>query len=91
MLVNSSMIGKIEKAKRYATEPNRVKFESLKVAFQGENDVYQVALADGAWTCTCHSFTALQSGTCSHIMAVERILGPMLPEECLTSGSFSLP
>lgn len=85
--MNSSMIGKIEKAHRYAEEPSRARIQQLEVAFQGEHDVYQVKLESGRWTCSCHSFSALRLGTCSHIMAMERLLGPMIPDEVPVSDS----
>jgi len=77
--MNSSLISKIEKARRYAAEPERVRIESLTLRFRGDHDVYDVRFADGQWTCTCHSFEALGVGTCSHIMAVERLLGALAP------------
>jgi hypothetical protein len=79
-IMNSSLIGKIEKARRYAAEPERVQVQSLHVRFRGEHDVYDVHFADGSWSCTCHSFEALGLGTCSHIMALERLLGPIAPQ-----------
>ena len=36
--MNSSVIGKIEKAKRYAEEKGRVTFTSFVAEFKGEND-----------------------------------------------------
>lgn len=77
--MNSSLIGKIEKARRYAAEPERAEIRSLYVRFRGDHDVYDVRFEGGTWTCTCHSFEALGVGTCSHIMALERLLGPLTP------------
>ncbi|MDF3017039.1 MAG: zinc finger protein, partial [Thermomicrobiales bacterium] len=42
--MNSSMIGKIEKAHRYAQEPERVRFQSLKATFHGGHDDHTVEL-----------------------------------------------
>ena len=36
--MNSSMIGKIEKAHRYAREPERVRFNEFKATFHGGHD-----------------------------------------------------
>ena len=36
--MRSSLIGKIEKAKRYAQEPERVTFSGFTAVFRGEND-----------------------------------------------------
>lgn len=77
--MNSSLIGKIEKSRRYAEEPHRAQFQSLHVKFQGGHDTYDVRLQDREWTCNCHTYDAL--GTCSHIMAMERLLASMIPEE----------
>ncbi len=81
--MQSSLIGKIEKAKRYAQEPERVTFSELSVKFRGENNNYITEYKEGKWHCSCHFFSSW--GVCSHTMALERILGNMLPKEALTS------
>jgi hypothetical protein len=80
--VNSSLIGKIEKAKRYAQERDRICFSSLSVNFRGENDSHQVSLDGEHWSCSCDFFAGW--GTCAHTMTLERILGEMLPREALS-------
>lgn len=77
--MKSDLIGKVEKAHRYAQERHRVRFRSLEASFQGDNDDHQVALAEGRWRCTCGFFASW--GVCSHTMALERILEGMLPAE----------
>jgi hypothetical protein len=77
----SSMIGKIEKAHRYAREPERITFESFTASFEGGHDRYTVSLTDRGWECSCNTFETHMIGTCSHIMAMQQILGPMLPDE----------
>ncbi len=84
--MQSSLIGKIEKAKRYAQETERVTFTELSVNFRGEHDNYTTGYKDGKWHCTCHFFASW--GTCSHTMAMEKILGKMLPEAALTMPQF---
>ena len=81
--MQSSMIGKIEKAKRYAQETERITFLEFSVKFRGENDSYYTGYKDGEWHCTCHFFSSW--GLCSHTMALERILENMLPAEAITS------
>ena len=71
------MIGKIEKAKRYAEERTRIHFESFRATFDGENNPHGVEVRDGVWKCDCDFF--LCRGVCSHSMALERILEGMLP------------
>lgn len=82
--MNSSLIGKIEKAKRYAEERNRISFVELRVNFRGEHDTYSITFKDNQWHCTCHFFSGWK--TCSHTMAMERILGEMLPEQATYSA-----
>jgi hypothetical protein len=77
--MNSSMIGKIEKAHRYAREPERVRLSCVEAIFQGSHDAYQIRLKDGHWTCSCHTFSSHAVGTCSHVMALQHMLAEMLP------------
>ncbi len=81
--MQSSLIGKIEKAKRYAQEPDRVTFSELSVEFRGEHSDYNTGYKDRKWHCSCHFFATW--GLCSHTMALQRILSNMLPEEALTT------
>jgi hypothetical protein len=80
--MQSSLIGKIEKAKRYAQEKDRVVFTDFKVSFRGDNDSYLLSYADGRWTCSCNFFSA--RGMCSHTMALQRILAEMLPGDAVS-------
>lgn len=79
--MNSSLIGKIEKAKRYAQERGRMHVRGLKVDFDGENDSHEVSLEQEAWRCSCDFFAGW--GACAHTMALERILEGMLPRSAL--------
>jgi hypothetical protein len=72
------MIGKIDKAKRYAEQRDRISIESLEVKFDGENNPHIVRLEDGVWQCDCDFFQT--RGRCSHTMALETIFEGMLPE-----------
>jgi hypothetical protein len=76
--MDSSMIGKIEKARRYAAEAhNRVVFDQFRATVQGDNNSYTVAFDKGRWSCGCHYFAS--HGLCSHTMTLERVLGGMMP------------
>lgn len=77
--MQSSLIGKIEKAKRYAQERDRVTFSQFSVGFRGEHNNYKTSYNEGKWNCTCPFFS--QWHTCSHTMALQRILEGMLPKE----------
>ncbi len=81
--MQSSLIGKIEKAKRYAEEIERITFSELSVKFQGEHDNYTISYKEGKWHCSCHFFS--NWGLCSHTMALQKILDNMLPREALTT------
>lgn len=74
--MDSGMVSKIQKAKRYAEEPERIVFTEFKTIFRGDHDSYQVEYDGGRWSCQCLFFR--QRGVCSHTMALERLLEPML-------------
>lgn len=71
-----AMIGKIEKAKRYAHERERIEFTDFHVKFNGENSHHAVSYSAGKWNCNCGFFQT--RGVCSHTMALERILDQMI-------------
>ena len=77
--MQSSLIGKIEKAKHYAEEKGRVSITSLSATFRGDHNSYQVDYDGGRWSCTCFFFST--HGLCSHTMALERMLGWMPTQE----------
>ena len=70
------MIGKIEKAKRYAQERQRFHFSSFTVTMDGENNPHTVQYENNEWRCDCDFFHS--RGRCSHTMALEFILEGML-------------
>ncbi|HBG74176.1 MAG: hypothetical protein A2X25_03970 [Chloroflexi bacterium GWB2_49_20] len=71
------MIGKIEKAKRYAQERNRFLFEAFTVKINGENNSHSVKFTDNQWQCDCDFFQT--RNVCTHTMALEEVLKGMLP------------
>ncbi len=71
------MIGKIQKAKRYAEERDRIHFHSFSVTLEGENNPHTVNFDNGRWDCDCDFFRT--RGRCSHTMALEIILEKMIP------------
>jgi hypothetical protein len=81
--MQSSLIGKIEKAKLYAQEKERITFSEFSVLFRGENDSYDTGYQDGKWHCSCNFFA--NWGLCSHTMALQKILDTMLPSEALAT------
>lgn len=79
--MQSSLIGKVEKAKVYARERHRIQIDGLHVAFHGDNSDHEVVLSDGKWTCNCDFFNGWS--VCSHTMALERVLQGMVPTQPL--------
>ena len=75
--MHSGMIGKIEKAHRYAQERERFHFHELSVTVHGNNDDHEVVLREGQWHCACDFF--VHNGACAHTMALESLLAGMLP------------
>lgn len=74
--MHSSIIGKIDKARKYAEEKDRVSITRLKTTFQGNHNTYEVEFESGSWHCECRSF--LTRDICSHTMALQRMLDEML-------------
>ena len=75
--MNSSVIGKIEKARRYAQERDRIRVNALSVHFHGENGDHAVELANEKWRCTCDFFAGY--GACV-------VVGWSSPSFARTSG-----
>jgi hypothetical protein len=77
--MDSGMVSKIEKARRYADEKERVRFRQFELVFEGDHNSYTVRYDEGTWQCGCRFFA--RRGVCSHTMAMERILDSMLSQE----------
>jgi len=70
------LIGKIEKAKRYAQERDRIVFKQFEVTFTGNHSDHTVTYDEGQWHCNCDFFQS--RGRCSHTMALETVLDQMV-------------
>ena len=44
--MESGMISQLQKARRYAEEPERVSFESMALHFKGDNNEYELELGE---------------------------------------------
>jgi hypothetical protein len=86
--MDNAMIGKIEKAKRYAEQPDRVEFVEFNVTFHGENDQHHIGFNNGQWSCTCSFFHT--RGVCSHTMAMEKIIGQKLGSRLASEPAIAL-
>jgi len=76
-MLDSGMINKIQKAKSYADQPERIHFKELTVEFEGNHSQHTVEFHEGSWLCDCGYFRNHE--TCSHVMAIDRVLGVMAP------------
>lgn len=77
--MDSGMIGKIEKAKRYAQELHRFHVESLTMRIDGENNSHVVRFAENQWHCDCDFFRTHK--ICTHTMSLTNyILKGMVPQ-----------
>ena len=74
------MIGKIEKAKRYAQERNRIHFQDLTVTFNAREQPPHGSITSQANGSATGIFFQTR-GRCSHTMALEMILEGMVVSE----------
>ena len=77
--MDSSIIGKVDKARKYAEEKERVSVTSFNATFHGNHNTYEVTYDSGNWHCQCLFFTT--RGVCSHTMALQRILAEVLSRQ----------
>ncbi|MDA0271369.1 MAG: hypothetical protein O2798_09560 [Chloroflexi bacterium] len=69
--MQSGMIGKIDKAHRYAQERDRFEIQELSVRVHGDNGDHVVTYAAGHWQCECDFFRS--NDACAHTMALELV------------------
>jgi hypothetical protein len=72
------LIGKREKAKRYAEDRQRFRFNQFDLTFHGDNNDHRVSYGDGTFKCDCEFFLTHQR--CSHTMALEIMFPDMLAQ-----------
>ncbi len=82
-----SAASRIIKAKQYAAERDtRIKVHSFEMELHGENAVHLVSYELGEWGCDCEEFQ--MRGVCSHVMAVESILGDTVEPAVYTTAAY---
>jgi hypothetical protein len=86
-IVQSSIIGKVEKAMRYAHEPDRVKLQRFEATFAGDNGSHRIGLENEHWHCDCNLFAS--AGGCTHTLAAQKMLDPMLSESAKETPLYS--
>jgi hypothetical protein len=72
------LIGKMEKAKRYAEERSRFRFNKFELKFHGDNNDHSVSYENGSFACDCEFF--LTHARCAHTMSLEELLKDMIVE-----------
>jgi hypothetical protein len=75
--MQSSLHGMIDKAHRYAEEPERVQLKRLEAVVRGDNSDHSVTLVDGRLSCDCDHYQ--HEGLCAHVLTVERVLKAWIP------------
>ena len=74
--MDSSLMRKIEKAKDYALQPERIQFTNYQAEFRGDNGNHTITYETPHWRCDCDFFTG--RATCSHIMAMQFLFEGMV-------------
>jgi hypothetical protein len=64
------------KAEEYVSHPERIALCSMQLGMESTHAIRVILYNDGQWGCTCAFFQDFS--TCSHIMAVGRILKRLL-------------
>ena len=72
------LIGKLEKAKRYAEDRTRFRFDKFELTFHGDNNEHKVSYNNNTFQCDCEFF--ITHGRCGHTMALEILLKDMIVE-----------
>ena len=67
--MDSSLTRKIEKAKNYVQQPDRIQLSNLRATFRGDNGDHTVTLEAGDWFCSCNYFAT--RAICSHTIAMQ--------------------
>jgi hypothetical protein len=86
--MHSDLIGKIEKARHYAQEPQRFTIDALSASFQGGNHDHAITLKNHEWACDCSGFH--RHRTCAHVMALQKLFLPMLSEEARADAPITM-
>jgi hypothetical protein len=70
--MQSTIVTKAEKARRYAQEPDRLRINAIEATFEAGGGRHVLKLGDGGWTCDCEFGQA--NGVCPHAEAASRML-----------------
>lgn len=75
-MTDPELEAKRQKARRYATQPERFALEHVILRMRSEHGERRISYADGRWTCTCPFYH--ERGICSHIMAAQTMFSALL-------------
>ncbi|MDP6452098.1 MAG: hypothetical protein QF898_02220 [SAR202 cluster bacterium] len=81
--MDSSLMKKIEKAKDYAVQPDRIKIKTYQAEFRGDNGNHTITYEGDQWHCDCDYYVGRD--TCTHVMAMQIKLEGMVPTEAVAS------
>lgn len=70
--MDSRLISKLEKARRYADEPERVEIQEYTLHFKGEHSTHTIRFQDGEARCSCSEY--IRAGDCPHTLAIKYML-----------------
>lgn len=77
--MQSTVLAKAEKARRYAEEPDRLRITRLEATFEAGGGSHVLAYGADGWACDCEFFG--QQRVCQHTEAASRMLDAHLPED----------
>ena len=75
------LMRKIEKARDYALQPERIQFTNCQAEFQGDNGNHTITYDANQWRCNCEFYDG--RATCSHIMAMQFMFKDMVSSNLL--------
>ncbi len=79
-----SAAGRLVKAQQYADERDqRLRVVSCEVELRGEHSTHTITYDAAIWECGCEEFVL--RGVCSHVMALEEILGEAVEPAMLSA------
>ena len=81
--MDSTFIKKIEKAKDYAVQPDRINIKTYQAEFRGDNGNHTITYEGEQWHCDCDYYAGREN--CTHIMAMQIMLDGMVSTEAVAS------
>jgi hypothetical protein len=76
--MQSTIVTKAEKARRYALELDRLRIGALEATFEAGGGTHVLRLGEAGWSCDCEFFVA--NRVCPHVEAASRMLDAHLVE-----------